>query len=750
MPQTRRRGSLTWFIPFVFIAATLVPMPASGSSSSTPDATALSQRPSPGAASTSYARIQGALARGTISSGRATVLLARAIYAPRTLPPPFRGPMGRDATLARIDLDEAIATLDGRPARVVERLVRTRAPGRHWCDSSTGTLPNERRTRHFVIWYDTIGGGLTIDQYAAVLEKVWKTEVDAFGWARPPSYTSKPTPGGRYPVRIASAGAGVYGYVSGSGAHAGLVGDNPATGWNEGDAKASCMVLNPGFASIGSANNLDDLKVTAAHEFLHSIQFGLGVIPLDNNYIEGAAAWIEDEVYDSINDNLQYLWPYPAESMGAYPTVNDAWYGYWLVWRGLTEQYGTTVPGGAEDVMQTVFENVSKGKKLLPATREAFWETEHVLFNYAFHQFAVALFFMKQCGGGYVAPYCFEEMSVYQVAKPAAWAPTGIVTKTQAYHGSIKDDYAMNWIQVPDSPKLYPIALQNQSADSPLFWSVACDKGNELDVEVWGTVEPLHRGIPWVHRKGCTGHSYVIVSSEHESAPNPANSPEADYEVWVPYIPMQGSVSWTVSGSASGANGDDTWSESWAESGTMTLALTRDPITYPDDILVDDGSTYSINYSRNRTEYSAAYDCTTTYDGSGSGSGPTVDIGFIGSTHPNLDPPDPNDDYGFQDLIYLSADTPLTFTDTWSGGCGGGSEQTAETGPFVYGIDELPTCVPAGVDTEDLWYVPGWSFVGQWDEDGQNFEFSCSDSHPVEGGSQSITVSGSVTYPVLP
>ena len=31
---------------------------------------------------------------------------------------------------------------------------------------------------------------------------------------------------------------------------------------------------------------------------------------------------MEDEVYDSINDNYQYLWPYFDYSMGAYPEAD--------------------------------------------------------------------------------------------------------------------------------------------------------------------------------------------------------------------------------------------------------------------------------------------------------------------------------------------------------------------------------------------------------------------------------------------
>ncbi|HZG49174.1 MAG TPA: hypothetical protein VEY90_06600, partial [Thermoleophilaceae bacterium] len=44
--------------------------------------------------------------------------------------------------------------------------------------------------------------------------------------------------GGRYHVRIDALSSGLYGFVSVAGTHAGLVGDNPATAWNEGDAQS--------------------------------------------------------------------------------------------------------------------------------------------------------------------------------------------------------------------------------------------------------------------------------------------------------------------------------------------------------------------------------------------------------------------------------------------------------------------------------------------------------------------------------
>ena len=48
------------------------------------------------------------------------------------------------------------------------------------------------------------------------------------------------------------------------------------------------------------------LRVTAAHEFFHAIQFGYDAGE-DPWFMEGTATWMEDQVYDSINDNYQFL-----------------------------------------------------------------------------------------------------------------------------------------------------------------------------------------------------------------------------------------------------------------------------------------------------------------------------------------------------------------------------------------------------------------------------------------------------------
>ena len=75
-----------------------------------------------------------------------------------------------------------------------------------------------------------------------------------------------------------------------------------------GDLSAYC-VLDNDFAPAqfpGSTTPDEALRVTAAHEFFHAVQFGYDAYE-DGWFMEGTAVWMEDEVYDGIDDNHQYL-----------------------------------------------------------------------------------------------------------------------------------------------------------------------------------------------------------------------------------------------------------------------------------------------------------------------------------------------------------------------------------------------------------------------------------------------------------
>ncbi len=127
---------------------------------------------------------------------------------------------------------------------------------------------------------------------------------------------------------------GLYGYCTS---------DEPAATLNRKpwDTWAYC-VLDNNFSSRKFPKNtpLQNLRVTAAHEYFHAVQFGYDVSE-DPWLLEGTAVWAEDELFDDVNDSVQYLptspMKLPQQSLdsadGNFP------YGTWSFFRFLTERY---------------------------------------------------------------------------------------------------------------------------------------------------------------------------------------------------------------------------------------------------------------------------------------------------------------------------------------------------------------------------------------------------------------------------
>jgi len=87
----------------------------------------------------------------------------------------------------------------------------------------------------------------------------------------------------------------------------------------------------------------ENQQVTLAHEYFHAVQYAY-----DANeagwFLEATATWAEDELYDSVNDNWNYL---PFGQMGTPTTPLNTFaglvhYGNWVFFRYLTEKFGAT------------------------------------------------------------------------------------------------------------------------------------------------------------------------------------------------------------------------------------------------------------------------------------------------------------------------------------------------------------------------------------------------------------------------
>jgi hypothetical protein len=99
-----------------------------------------------------------------------------------------------------------------------------------------------------------------------------------------------------------------------------------------------------------------DLEVTAAHEYFHAVQFAYDFLE-DRWFMEASATWAEDQVYTSINDNLQYLRvsPLTRPRTALDRSVAPAQYGDWIFLRYVTERVPTSV-GGMPYLMRRIWE----------------------------------------------------------------------------------------------------------------------------------------------------------------------------------------------------------------------------------------------------------------------------------------------------------------------------------------------------------------------------------------------------------
>ena len=191
---------------------------------------------------------------------------------------------------------------------------------------------------------------------SAVMEEVWSIEVDRLGWRAPKTDLPAIDNGGdgRFDVYLGQAG-GNYGYCG----VAGNYGNRTAAPY--------CVIDNDFSASdFGDIDPVAAVKATAAHEFAHAVQFNYDLL-VDGYLAEQTATWMEDEVYDAINDPYGYLTlgvlarpDVPIDTAGD-PALGGFEYGSFVWMRYLSESFG------GQEVVRDVWERVAAGRYSLEA-----------------------------------------------------------------------------------------------------------------------------------------------------------------------------------------------------------------------------------------------------------------------------------------------------------------------------------------------------------------------------------------------
>ena len=340
------------FLPARLLTAALVV----GLTAATLPATA-AQTPPGSPASSGAAQAEQALAQArALFSGRTSVRARRAA----------QEAVGGDATLVLRDLAvrvDALPTAAQREAatRLLARPTNGSGPTGGFEPKYVST-PGRTCSAHVCVhWVEDAsadavqsgndGNTTTVPAQAAstltTLEQVYSHEVGSLGYV-PPLGDGIEGGDARTDVYLADLGSdGFYGYCTT---------DDPARSTVR-SVSAYCVVDNDYSPSqYGTAHtSLENLQVTVAHEFFHAIQFAYDYTE-DAWFMEGTAAWMEDEVYDDVNDNLQYL----AQSPMTYPGVPMDYtdtrylaYGSWVFWKFLGEWQGRGVRADPSVVRHT-------------------------------------------------------------------------------------------------------------------------------------------------------------------------------------------------------------------------------------------------------------------------------------------------------------------------------------------------------------------------------------------------------------
>jgi hypothetical protein len=256
-------------------------------------------------------------------------------------------PDGRDLTVALRDLSIQLDALSPADRHVAERyLLRPGSGGDpyitsplpfskcsadiciHWTEANNADAPN-----------GSDGSEATVPPFVGSTLNTMQQVHDDYLAAGYREEKGDGTIGGgtnKTDVYIGDIGPQVYGFCSE---------DDPNNPNTSGDYSTwGYCALDDDFAVSQFPTNtpIENMQVTAAHEYFHAVQFAYDRYE-DSWILESTATWAEDEMFDAVDDNRNYL----SQSPLAKPWISldyfgqNYQYGTWIWWRYLTEKFPT-------------------------------------------------------------------------------------------------------------------------------------------------------------------------------------------------------------------------------------------------------------------------------------------------------------------------------------------------------------------------------------------------------------------------
>ena len=226
---------------------------------------------------------------------------------------------GRELTPALLELRQRLSALDRADRKEARGLLaRPTDTATDPKGTTKYTVPEETPhcTTNFCIhWVATTGDAPDVtddspadgipdyvEQTATEFEFVYQRENVQLGWRQPKSDGTIGGGEAKTDVYIKDLGA-TYGYAAPDSSQS--VADNTAYGY---------VVVDDDYdPAVFHADPVDSREVTAAHEYNHVLQFAYDVFQ-DIWMFESTAVWMEDKVYDGVNDYRQYLGDWAAST----------------------------------------------------------------------------------------------------------------------------------------------------------------------------------------------------------------------------------------------------------------------------------------------------------------------------------------------------------------------------------------------------------------------------------------------------
>jgi len=152
-----------------------------------------------------------------------------------------------------------------------------------------------------------LGGADTARKIADIMDSVYAYLIDTLGYPPPPLDGYEPGGDEKYDIYMRYLGTLFYGQTW-----------TDSIGYPTFKQATSYIEMNSNPTNLANYANrpLDAIRVTAAHEFFHAVQFGIdwgetedfNSETLQRRYwMEMSSTWVEEEIYDDINDYYSYL-----------------------------------------------------------------------------------------------------------------------------------------------------------------------------------------------------------------------------------------------------------------------------------------------------------------------------------------------------------------------------------------------------------------------------------------------------------